>query len=524
MTTALAREEIKRFLASAKAEVLCVTGKWGVGKTYAWQESLQAAGGQGKVALKRYAYVSLFGQNSLDDVRYALFESTVPIDRIAGDIDVETITTSLNRIEEAGRRSVSFLKVIPALNSYLSNANRSFFLFVREQIICFDDLERAGKGLAAKDVLGLITFLKEQRRCKVVMLLNQEALEEVAGQDFRTQLEKVADITLEFSPSPAEAAAIAFYAGNENSQRLRRHCETLGIVNIRVMAKIGRLAERLETLLSQFEEGVLRRALQSTTLFAWSVYQPDNAPPLDFITSFNLFRDLVRGIHGNEPASDAEKSWRSLLMDYDFQHVDEFDLVLLDGVKRGAFEPTALLREAAVLDKKFKHEKLDNSFSQAWALYHDFFDDNADAVLDALYGAFRTSVETISPVNLNGTLKIFKELGWPEQAQQLLDFYMANRHEKAAFFDLNAHPFGSDISEPELRAAFAGRRASAPKNQDLAQTLSRIGKNQGWDEEDLEFLASASVSDYVELFKRLRGSELKSAIHNAAVRKIQQFF
>ena len=115
----------------------------------------------------------------------------------------------------------------------------------------------------------------------------------------------------------------------------------------------------------------LRRALQSTTLFAWSVYQPDNAPPLDFITSFNLFRDLVRGIHGNEPASDAEKSWRSLLMDYDFQHVDEFDLVLLDGVKRGAFEPTALLREAAVLDKKFKHEKLDNSFSQAWALYHD---------------------------------------------------------------------------------------------------------------------------------------------------------
>ena len=118
-------------------------------------------------------------------------------------------------------------------------------------------------------------------------------------------------------------------------------------------------------------------------------------------------------------------------------------------------------------------------------------------------------------MNLNGTLKIFKELGRPEQAQQLLDFYMANRHEKAAFFDLNAHPFGSDITEPELRAAFAGRRASAPKNQDLAQTLSRIGKNQGRDEEDLEFLASASVSDNVELFKRLRGSELKSAIYTA---------
>ena len=96
----------------------------------------------------------------------------------------------MNRIKKQGDACVSFLKVIPALNSYLSNANRSFFLFVREQIICFDNLERAGKGLAAKDVLGLITFLKEQRRCKVVMLLNQEALEEVAGQDFRTRTRK----------------------------------------------------------------------------------------------------------------------------------------------------------------------------------------------------------------------------------------------------------------------------------------------------------------------------------------------
>ena len=34
---------------------------------------------------------------------------------------------------------------------------------------------------------------------------------------------------------------------------------------------------------------------------------------------------------------------------------------------------------------------------------------------------------------------------------------MANRHEKVAFFDLNTHPFGSDISDPDLKAAFARR-------------------------------------------------------------------
>jgi hypothetical protein len=40
--------------------------------------------------------VSLFEQNSLDDVGNALFESAVPIDGIAESVDSEVIATSLN--------------------------------------------------------------------------------------------------------------------------------------------------------------------------------------------------------------------------------------------------------------------------------------------------------------------------------------------------------------------------------------------------------------------------------------------
>ena len=34
MSTALVEKEIERFLASPEPEVLCLRGKWGVGKTY----------------------------------------------------------------------------------------------------------------------------------------------------------------------------------------------------------------------------------------------------------------------------------------------------------------------------------------------------------------------------------------------------------------------------------------------------------------------------------------------------------
>ena len=54
-----------------------MTGQWGVGKTFAWNKyPFQNAQMQGQIGLKRYSYVSLFGINSLDDLKYAIFENT----------------------------------------------------------------------------------------------------------------------------------------------------------------------------------------------------------------------------------------------------------------------------------------------------------------------------------------------------------------------------------------------------------------------------------------------------------------
>ena len=36
-STDIVRNEINRFLLSTEPEVICITGDWGVGKTYTWQ-------------------------------------------------------------------------------------------------------------------------------------------------------------------------------------------------------------------------------------------------------------------------------------------------------------------------------------------------------------------------------------------------------------------------------------------------------------------------------------------------------
>ena len=65
-----------RFLKSSDPEVICVTGEWGVGKTYTWQTVLDEAKAKKEIGLTRYSYASLFGINSLDGVKLALFEKS----------------------------------------------------------------------------------------------------------------------------------------------------------------------------------------------------------------------------------------------------------------------------------------------------------------------------------------------------------------------------------------------------------------------------------------------------------------
>lgn len=77
MSYAIVRAEIERFLRSPSPEVLCISGRWGVGKTYSWQTFLREEETAGRLGVDRHAYVSLFGLNSLGELRSAIVENTV---------------------------------------------------------------------------------------------------------------------------------------------------------------------------------------------------------------------------------------------------------------------------------------------------------------------------------------------------------------------------------------------------------------------------------------------------------------
>jgi hypothetical protein len=161
--TEMVIKELGRFLVDGKPEVICVKGRWGVGKTYAWKKALQEAAAGGKMVLSTYSYVSLFGVTTLEQLKYSIFENRTSGKAIATGANLESVSVGFSDIiKTVGPKALEAL----GGKTLAEMAQSSTFLMVRDQIICIDDIERKGKDLRAIDILGLVSMLAEQRNCK----------------------------------------------------------------------------------------------------------------------------------------------------------------------------------------------------------------------------------------------------------------------------------------------------------------------------------------------------------------------
>jgi len=416
-----------------------------------------------------------------------------------------------NRFFGWARKSTPIAGELPLIGKLIKSGGALFFSTVRDQIVCIDDLERRGSGLAVKDVLGLISFLKEQRRCKVALLLNEYELDDGGRAEFDGNLEKVIDVKLAFSPTSAESVAIALNGQGAVNDRLKVYCTRLGIANIRVIKKIERHARQLEPLLVGLHDRVNQQALHSLCLFAWSKYQTEVAPTLDFLKS-KRSNDLAGLGDRQEPAPE-EAAWNATLQVYDFGVLDDFDAAIMEGIEVGYFDPERVKAEAENVHRERVQQDQDGAFTDAWRPYRDTFADNGADVGQSLYDSFKANIVTISPSNLHATMEVLKCIGQAERARELLALYVAERNEGRAFWDLRRHEVYRDFTDADMIQAFTLKHASfAGVLVNPTDVLVKIGSSNSWNDHDLNLLAALSTDDYERIFMECTGDRLHAAV------------
>lgn len=501
MSLALARREIERFLGSPEPEVLCITGSWGVGKTFTWNKYLREF--RGKVALSQYSYVSLFGQTSLHDVRLSIVENAEPTN------PPKTFSRVADFLERASRSVTAIGKHFPGLKDYTAVGERIMFAFMPAQIVCLDDLERAGSDLTQLDVMGLASQLKEQKLCKVVILLNRDKLADNGRADFDRLLEKVVDTTIVFDPTPEESSRIGVGDDSPVCDKLRDRVVQLSVRNIRVIKQTERLVRQALETIPLASARAKDQVLSTVTLASVSKLQPGDYPPLSFLRRTSMYGGLI-----GPQMPPEEQGWRELLTAYGYTSTDDLDSALIDGVERGYFDGVRIQQETAKIDATLQAEE--SAFSRAWSRYHESFDLDHDEVLDDLAHAFRTEVSIITPLNADGTIRLFRELGRDAIADELIEMYLNGRGGDRDAWDLNGYAFADEIRDATFRASIAEKYQSMrPPFRGVGPTLLAISRNRSYTEEMIEDLTGASEADYYEAFKVLRGDDLGRVVREA---------
>jgi hypothetical protein len=509
------QEEIRRFLLADTPEVICIKGKWGVGKTFAWNKYLRAARDANEIKLSRYSYVSLFGLNSLDELRYSIFENTIRTSEIGLEPSLETLNANAAAAAESlGRKSLWFLQQLPFVKSHIGGLGPVWYLSITRHIVCLDDIERKGRSLPIRDVFGLVSQLKEQKQCKVILILNDDALKEEIA-DFDAYFDKTIDASLNFNPTAEEATEIALPRELPGREPIIAHCISLGISNIRIIKRIERFVSAIEPILSVYDSQVFHQAMHSLTLLCWAKYAPDEAPSLEFIKNQHnlaLDRAVQRINEKREPAIPPnEARWTAVLDGYNFSVADEFDLALLSGVENGFFEAAEIREYAASLDRSFKAGRSEQAAGEGWRLFHDSFGKD-DLVIETMIRNTEENIQYITPINFNAIVVFLKELGRTEIAATLIDIYMQAQIDNPEFFDLSKYSFAREITDPELREAFGKRNASFARELDPTEILYKIGKGRGSNEHEIGILASLPPDSYYEMFKINSGEKLRSLL------------
>jgi hypothetical protein len=501
--------EIVRFLESPKTEVLALRGAWGVGKTYLWNKLLKET--KATISLKKYAYVSLFGLQTLNELKYAIYENSINSKDVGIEPSLETFQSNTDFVVKSASKNL--ISIIAKFKGASATLETISFLAVRDRIICIDDLERRGTSLRVIDVLGLVSYLTEHRGCKVILILNDEALTDADRKDLARYQEKVIDLSLLFAPTEDESVKIALDKDAPTTLLLAERCIALGVSNIRVIKKIERLFANVLPLLKDYHAKISEQAASTLTLFGWAHFSKTAEDDDRFIEHIlHRQKDSFEDLLGHEEAPDQEK-WDTILDNYGYVSTDAFDLVLLDGVRRGFFDEERIRTHAEEMNERLEEMASTKSFADAWDLFHGSFKDNVSDIVGALMDALKQHTRFVTPSELNGAISLLKTLNRERAAAYALRLFMERRQdEDYAFFDLASHPFGEQIQDPDVRSAFAEKLKTFKEERSAGDILHSISFNHGWGQADTRLLATLTVDDYYAMFRELENPRLRRII------------
>lgn len=511
MTTSSFVQSLNAYL-SGPDRVLVIRGHWGVGKTYSWDSYVEEGIKKGTLTQIAYSYISLFGKGTLAEVKASVFQNARPLspqEAVEAEIDkrLSEVTRLRDRLPWV-RGTAKFAKEKAPFLGWLSGAAKSApftdkfaslistleYSLVGNYLICIDDLERKGAGLSARQVMGLVDELAQRKSCKVVLIFNDKSLTDQDDRaDFESYREKVVDSEIEFNPSHEESLTKVFRSDHYLYAHFLKVVVALDLKNIRVLMKLRRMTDHIDPLIKDCHGEILQEYATHASLLLWSFYMRSEALPHAFVID-RLGASSWAAYFGSEttePTED-EKRYKTIASAIRIEP-SVFDSHILEYLKRGYFDADSVRTEIEELKQKAESRRASARLNEVWRLYTDSFEPNQFEVAERLRLVLSEEINLLAVSEFSGALSMLESLG--EDPTDLMLQYVDRHKEDLSTLDRRASLYARRVSYEPLRSAI-DKLAIEPRRLDLDEVAFSIAKHQGWNPEDIDFLASLTEEDF----------------------------
>lgn len=411
------KEALIDFSVNERNHAIILKGEWGGGKTHLWNQVINEK--KEKFNNSYYSYVSLFGLNGLKDLKQAVYEGLVVKENANESGSAKTWEERFQKTSGFLRRNIKLLSglrgVGPLIDSYQSSA-------IEDTLICFDDFERKGKGLSDAEVLGLISFLVEKRRCKVVLVLNEKEHYPSSSElsDYR---EKVFSYELEFRPSSRACAALVFKGDGESEKDLIEKIVKLDIRNVRLIDKISYFFNLVVDRVSITNPYILADIRCVLPLAVLARYSESQSPAkLAVLLRFDgWFRQPL-------PNSSPElfQEYKALvdqgeaLKAYGYLETTELDVAVINVVLKGYLDQDDFDAVVSAIEIKLRAAHAEQIYSSAWAAYHYDYSLSQEQLLQKFDAAIEAFIDFLTVDRLGSLVRLFRELELNGKADELI--------------------------------------------------------------------------------------------------------
>ncbi|WP_030005898.1 hypothetical protein [Picosynechococcus sp. NKBG042902] len=429
------------------------------------------------LSFRAYSYISLFGIKDIDSLRHQIFINFEPLKE--EDLASKSLNIVKPFLDSLKDINVPHFRSLSLVNNLIENK------FVENFLICFDDLERKEKHISGASILGLISQLKEEKKCKIILIYNDQELDSETEEQINEYREKVVDLDLTYQPYIDENLSI-IWPQNCPKQAINIF-QKLNLNNIRIMQRVKWTLDYFGQVMSQYE--YLRNSFEHKCIILTILHHAYSSKliSLQELQSINFYSILM---------SEEENEVITFLKKINY-FPEEQDEIIINYLLNGYVNIDEFQKLLTTKNEQYKSSDIRIEYEKNWEKFNSTFTTSQEDFIKAQVDFLKKHIDYLGIIQVASIIQIIQELDPSIDLNNFLeksiDLYAKKSEDAPDFTSLNLLGIPEEILV-KIKKKISEREFNYP----IRDLFISLAGNNSWNPSEIKYFANFSEDDLYE--------------------------